>query len=304
MHIDAMFAFAEGLHRRDIPFVMYPLEKEYRPCDVAVTFGIEKRRTGRGRMVGEIIAAHSVATAHYTRELRKKCHLVIERGFIHRDRYFMIGWGGLNGRAKYLNRFSPANRWNQLEVPVAPWRADGEHIVLCGQVPWDASVQHVDHVQWCRETAKTLRQLTSRPIIFRPHPLAKDAVDMQGTGVDVILSQADSLQEDMKNAWAVVTFSSNAGVEATLAGIPSFVCDEGAMGYSLLNKDLRRIESPLKPDRTQWLYDLAYTQWTLEEAAMGAPIAHLWEPQPISRRFKNAVSMLCRGGQGVKLRAA
>ncbi|MCC9627624.1 hypothetical protein LOC68_04405 [Blastopirellula sp. JC732] len=304
MHIDAMFAFAEGLHRRDIPFNLYPLEKGYRPCDVAVTFGINKRSTPRGRMVGDIAEEHARAVAHLSREQRRKSHLVIERGFIHRDRYFMMGWGGLNGRARYFNRFSSSDRWMQLNVPVDPWRKTGEHIVLCGQVPWDASVQHVDHVEWCQETARTLRQLTSRKIIFRPHPLAKDAIEMQGPGIDVVYSKADSLLEDMENAWAVVTFSSNAGVEATLAGVPAFVCDEGAMGYPILNKDLHRIESPIKPDRTQWLFDLAYTQWTLEEAAMGQPVIHLWERQSMTKRFKQAVTMFCGVAPSVERRAA
>ena len=32
---------------------------------------------------------------------------------------------------------------------------------------------------------------------------------------------------------------------------------------------------PLRPDRTQWLNDIAHTEWTLEEIAGGEPSKHL-----------------------------
>lgn len=100
------------------------------------------------------------------------------------------------------------------------------------------------------------------------------AIDLEGCPVTI--SQNPALADDLTGAWAVVAFNSNAGVEATLAGIPAFAADPGAMGYSILNHDLSTIESPAMPDRTGWLYDLAYTQWTLDEIAAGMAIEHLW----------------------------
>jgi hypothetical protein len=200
--------------------------------------------------------------------------LVIERGFLHREEYFMVGWGGLNGRANYFNQRCNRKRWEQLGIKLAPWRTTGEHIVLCGQVPWDASVQHTDHANWCRETATKLSELTDRPIRFRPHPLQPTAIDMTDYPVEV--SRKATLAEDLIGAWAVVTYNSNAGVEATIAGIPAFASDIGAMGYSILNHDLAQINSPATPDRRQWLWNLAFTQWTCEEMSRGLTIEHLW----------------------------
>lgn len=285
MHIETLQAFVCGIQRCDLPCRVTDLADGYQPCDVLVTFGVAKERTPRGRAIGEAIEAHQ---ARHGDEAK---HLVIERGFIHRDRYFMVGWGGLNGRADFRNAASPGDRWRALGVPIAPWRKTGRHIVLCGQVPWDASVQHYDHVAWCRDTASTLSKLTDRPIRFRPHPLQPEAVDM--SGLPVTVSTAESLQDDMRGAWAVVTFNSNAGVEATLAGVPAFAADEGAMGYSILNKDLNCIESPLKPSRRRWCFDLAYTQWTSAEMAAGLPIMHLWHERrnkaPLPHRLATRV---------------
>lgn len=272
MHIEGLNAFVDGLRRFRIPYQVSPLLSGYQPCDVMVTFGVAKKRTPRGRAILQLAQDHNVYNSGRRWQVGK--HLVIERGFIHREKYFMVGWDGLNGRARYFNDHSPHDRWDKLRVPVAPWRKTGKHIVLCGQVPWDASVQHTDHVAWCRQTAIELGKYSDRPIRFRPHPLQPDAIDM--TGIPVVTSTGSSLQEDMQDAWAVVTFNSNASVEATIAGIPAFVGDEGAMGHAVLNRDLSKIESPVKVARENWFNSLAYTQWTLEEIAGGLPIEHLW----------------------------
>lgn len=276
MHVDALRAVAQGCQACSMDHAIFPLEEGYQPCDIAVTFGVGKQRTPRGQCVEAVFNAH---------QTRGGQHLVIERGFVHRDRYYMAGWGGLNGRADFCNSRMPSDRWKKLNVAVAPWRSTGEHVVLCGQVPWDASVQHTDHIDWCRETAIRLRSLTQRPVIFRPHPMYNEAVPMDDTGVR-ISSNAD-LVDDLKNAWAVVTFNSNAGVEATIAGVPAFAFDPGAMGYSIMNQSLDLIEAPKMPRRQQWLNNLAYTQWNLDEIAEGLAWIHLWESQlPISLRWQ------------------
>lgn len=292
MHVDALDALVQGMQCLGLKYRVFPLQCGYQPCDVAITFGVAKKRTPRGRAIGTVLAEHSARHEHHPGRIGR--HIVIERGFIHRERYFMVGWGGLNGRANYLNAGSPADRWEELGISLSPWRKTGKHIVLCGQVPWDASVQHTDHVQWCRQTIQRLGSLTNRGIRFRPHPLQPEAVDVSNLPVQISLGV--DLQEDLEDAWAVVTFNSNAGVEATLAGVPAFVADAGGMGYSILNKDLQLIESPCTPDRHQWLCNLAYTQWTLGEIASGQAMQHLWTSRlPLLSRAKLAFSNVLAG---------
>jgi len=66
--------------------------------DVLVTFGVHKSKTHRGQHTGAAINRH------------RGRHLVIEKGFVKRNIYYMIGWGGLNGRANFMNDDSPADR--------------------------------------------------------------------------------------------------------------------------------------------------------------------------------------------------
>ncbi len=284
VHRLALHAFALGLEHRSLKYEIHPLAVGYRPCDVLVTFGVAKAATLRGRQIGQLIEQHRARQMVDAAPVGQ--HLVIERGFLHRDEYYMVGWGGLNGRANYFNQRCSRKRWEKLGIGVAPWRTTGQHIVLCGQVPWDASVQHTDHANWCRETAMKLSALTDRPIRFRPHPLQPTAIDMADCPVE--FSTNATLAEDLVDAWAAVTYNSNAGVEATIAGIPAFASDIGAMGYSILNHDIEQINSPATPDRRQWLWNLAYTQWTCEEMARGLAIDHLWcmQMSPMRHRWK------------------
>ena len=203
----------------------------------------------------------------------KRNTVVIEKGYIRRDIYYAVGLNGLNGRAFFNNEKCSAARFNQLGVQVKPWRKNGDHIVVAGQVPSDASVQHIDILQWAQDVVYQLKDLTDRQIYYRPHPLAVS----RSRSVNGATFSLRTLEEDLENAWAVVTFNSNTAVDAALAGIPVFVFDVGSMAWGVANKDLKLIENPEMPSREQWLNDLAYCQWTLKEMEAGLPWSHIKE---------------------------
>ena len=49
---------------------------------------------------------------------------------------------------------------------------------------------------------------------------------------------------------------------------------KGFLGYDA-NQNLDTITLPIRPDRTQWFNDLAYTEWTIDEISEGLPLKHL-----------------------------
>ena len=59
-----------------------------------------------------------------------------------------------------------------------------------------------------------------------------------------------------------------------LEGIPVFV-GPCSLAYDVGNTDLSKINNPSKPDRQQWLNDLAYTEWTTKEISEGKPLLRL-----------------------------
>lgn len=227
----------------------------YEPADKAVVFGVYKSRVPVSWPRGEVIKQHREAGVDV---------VVLETGYINRgdgyDNHYAAGLNGLNGRADFRNDDSPSDRWEKLGVELKPWRTEGRHLLLCGQVPQDASVDHIDIQEWLLH----ISGLFTKPVIYRPHPLGPQ--DMLSN----CKPSRGSLDDDLKDCWAVITFNSNVAVEAIIKGVPAFAFDEGSMAWDVANQ----IQNP--PDRTQWAHNLAYTQWTPDEMRSGETWKHLF----------------------------
>lgn len=261
-HEQALAAMAMGLQCLGIDYFTSSVER-YTECDVAVVFGVGKKNVPVSYARGEIIRRHEEAG---------KDVIVIEKGYVKRDDYYAVGLNGLNGRADFANEGMNADRWEALGISLQPWSQIGKHILLCGQVPSDASVQNIDIVGWCTSMVYEMSLITNMPILYRPHPLA---IEQSPLILGTRTSKNGSLEEDLKDAAAVVTYNSNAAVEAVIAGVPAFAFDEGSMAWPVANRSIDNLGSPLRPLRLQWAWDLAYAQWTLDEMAVGLPWAHL-----------------------------
>lgn len=198
--------------------------------------------------------------------------LVVNFGSLKRSNgFYTVGWNGLNGRGEYFNENSPPDRWENLGIELRPWNQRGNNVIISGQVPTDGSVALVDILQWCEEQAISVRCWTNRPLVFRPHPLARH-VPFEIPGA---IRSERSLSEDLEDAWAVVTYNSTSSSMAVIEGIPVFTADRGSMAWEVSNHDLKKIEAPVLLDRTQWAYNLAYTQWSLSEMKAGLAWDHL-----------------------------
>ena len=260
VHDRVLMAFYEGC----------PVEKklienfEYEPSDVAVIFGVHKSKVRKSWPRGKVF-----------RQQRdnKLDVIVLETGYINRgdgeNHHYAAGFNGLNGRADFRNANMGPERFESLGVQLRPY-SRGENILLCSQVPWDASVDHTDHKKWVLETAMRLKVFTNRPIVFRPHPLAK-MPPIPGCAYS-----EGPLEADLANAHAVVTYNSNTAVEALIYGKPVFAFDEGSMVWDVCNRHLADINEPMYPERRQWSRDIAYAQWTPDEMKAGKAWAHLF----------------------------
>lgn len=234
--------------------------EDYQPSDVAVVMGVHKRAVPRSFPRGKVI------------EEQKKRGLdviILETGYINRgdepDNHYAAGWNGLNGRADFKNKACPADRAKKL-VSLKDWNP-GSNIVVCGQVPWDAAVEHTDHREWLQKIVRAIFMVTDRPVIFRPHPKAK-LPPIEGT-----IYSTRPLAQDLEDAYCCVTFNSNSGVEAVIAGVPTITMDKGAMAWEVTSHSLSDMQ--YMPDRQQWLNNLCYSQWTPEEMRNGEAWRHL-----------------------------
>ena len=199
--------------------------------------------------------------------------LVVEVGAIQRGLTWRLMTNGENHMVKSGNSDL---RFQQLGIQLHPWKNPGQHIVIACQRPESQQWQGQPTVsQWLAETVNTIRKHSHRPIHIRPHPRHRLNAMPPGCVLDVPKSIAATyddfnFDQSIESAWCVINFNSNPAVSAVLQGVPVFV-DASSMAAAVGNMDLSQIENPLRPDRQQWAWDLAHTEWRVEEIAQGCP---------------------------------
>jgi hypothetical protein len=249
---DWVGAFCRGLARHGLVFEVNPAQDA--ACDVAVFWSHRWRK---------VIAAQRAAGRDY---------VVLERGYLgDRMAWTSVGRNGLNGRADFAAAGAPADRFERhFAALLRDWRTPfaGGHTLVIGQVPGDAAIQGLDVHDWADTVAAALRARGERPV-FRPHPL-----DRSGCRPGLLPAIGGTLADALDGAARVVTFSSNAGVDAALAGVPVCALDRGAMAWPVATHALAT--PPAMPDRTAWAAALAYSQWNKAEIEAGVPWARLY----------------------------
>ena len=154
----------------------------------------------------------------------------------------------------------PNDRLKKLNLD-RTWHRRGRKILL---VPPDDKVCETYGLpnpdEWTSSTVATIKQHTDRPVEVRLRPASRHVRTTSDRFVDV-------LQNDVN---AVVVFSSNAGVESAMHGIPVVVL--GECGASSVASPLDAIDDLPDLDPTQidlWLRYLSYCQFTLAEMKSG-----------------------------------
>jgi hypothetical protein len=222
--------------------------------------------------------------------------------------YYRWSWFSyFRNEGNYCNQNSPDDRWKRIQaeqnITIRPWQKHrGDYILFMMQRPGDTSLSPVDRIYGSYEnyifaTITNIRKHSSRPIRIRLHPqshnkqlpLLKKVLEMPGVSISnnsiqiqhKSIEGGDSLEQDLAGAWAVVGFNSNSLTESACLGIPTWSLHSSSMAWEVSHLYLSQIENPnLNIDRTQWLYNLGYTQWRQDEVIAGMPFKHLlteWE---------------------------
>jgi hypothetical protein len=173
--------------------------------------------------------------------------------------------------AYFMNTMHPADRFKVHGRKVEPWRRPGENIILCGMSEKCALFEGYAFEEWEKSAIQQISTVTKRPIVYRPKPRRRDEPQYPPIkGVGFSNPAQKSLQDELDNAWAVVSHHSNANIDALLAGVPCF-SDEG-VALVLGKSDLRQIEDPLVPtdqERKQFAANVAYCQFNRPEMRDG-----------------------------------
>lgn len=191
--------------------------------------------------------------------------LVLERGYLaDRFRWSSIAWNGLNGRGEFPEYADDGGaRFRSMGLELRPW-SGGEYVLIAGQVPGDAALQGRDLAPWYAAQARRASIEFGLPAKFRPHPLAHRRGPVRPVpGADTI---GGDMAAALVRAAVVLTFNSNLGVDAVVAGKMATCDDEGSMIWGF---DSRA--------RERWAHRLAWKQWTVDEIRSGAALGAIVE---------------------------
>jgi len=207
--------------------------------------------------------------------------IVLEVGAIKRNYSWKMGIGGVNARAIYGDVLNNRGRADFLQLKADKWRKNEDgHILIASQHNESGQWENKEHQrQWVADVCKTIRLHTDRPIVIRQHPRCADRYDNLVSNTTIehpkkIRGTYDDYDLDVSKAYAVVSYSSNAGIHAALKGVP-VCCSHTSLAWSVGNLDFNNINKPLMPARRQWMNDLAYTEWTTDELLSGKPLLRL-----------------------------
>jgi len=212
----------------------------------------------------------------------KRPIIVLEVGGIKRGTTWKVGINGINREANFGPKGNDDSRVKKLGLKLQPWQKNPEgSIIIAGQHQYSNQWRNQSlPTVWVAETIEQIRKYTGRRIVIRPHPRSP-MPGLQYEFENVVLQTPtqvpntyDDFDFDTSNAYAVVNWSSNPASQAVINGIPVFVGPD-SLAWDVGNPTLNLINNPMMPDRTQWLNDLAYTEWTLEEIEQGLPLKRL-----------------------------
>jgi hypothetical protein len=266
---------------RDAHVLEYVYTETYEPCDVAIMFGSWKtREKGTHNTRNQIAAA-------------ARRFLCIETALLGRrtDRensYYRIGVNGyLNQDAEWPEFDAQVGntRLSRLGVSWPGWHNDPDgHIVVCLQLPGDASLRGADINDWAWRTIQQIRAITDRAITVRCHPLVSDrAFDSHSDLITRVVmdrvanvtfsdGRDRSWQDDITGAWCTVTYTSGLAIDSVVSGVPTIACDAGNFAWPISSHDVRDIQDPKRDSEhlvMQWLQQLAQCQWNLDEMRSG-----------------------------------
>lgn len=276
--------------------IEYCYEEKYSKCDLAVIFGSWKpERTN----IHHVIRSDVVENA--------KSFICIETPLLGRqvfqpNQYQRVGINGfLNKAATWGPDIEyPDDRLKMLNIHYSGWKRHlGNKIVIAMQLAGDASLRHNDINQWTLDSVKTLRKYTDRPIEIRTHPgvsakgwsnhdeMLRSFLFSNIKNVTFVNGREIPWEEQILDAYCVVTYTSGLAIDAVVNGIPVIACDQGNFAWNVAETRLENVESlslATENEVYSWLKTLSYCQWTPEEMQSGICWDHLKDSVEICLR--------------------
>lgn len=237
-------------------------------CDAAVVWSV----LWHGRM-----AANQRAYMHY-RSLNRPV-IIIDIGALYRGDTWKLALNHITAQGYYGHQENlDKDRPRKLGISLAINLTRNPAILLAGQHPKSLQVAELgSQEQWVNNTVATLRQVTDRPIVYRPHPRASLYRDRlpKNIAIDTPNPVPNTYDHfDMHFDYhAVVNHNSGPGIQAAIAGTRPVV-DHTSLAHPV-SINISDLDKPYTVDRDQWLIEICHTEYRLNEIESGIWLSRL-----------------------------
>ena len=173
-------------------------------------------------------------------------------------------------------------RWNPICTPLCDLKPRGKSIIFAGSSQKYCDWHNLgDKIEYASRVIDAIKVQTNRPVIFRTKRSSK-LIEQNPPGTTHSPSRAylkESLADILPRAHCLVTFGSNAAVEAVLHGVPVVVLGDG-IAKPIATTNIRQIQNPFCPTMKavyRWACNLAYCQYSVEEMFTGVAWRYIKE---------------------------
>jgi hypothetical protein len=191
--------------------------------------------------------------------------------------------GVFNDTGNYCNTNSDDKQWKKIQkdlhISLRPWSInEREFILLCLQRNGGWSMKGKDVVQWANLKIAKIRQVSNKPIIVRPHPGDKSAVQYTKRiqGPNVRISFEPRIESDLAKSMCTIVYNSSPAVASVIEGVPVIVEDVKASQVAeVCHTKLSDINNLQAFPRDQWIQNIAQCHWSFQQLASGEAWTHM-----------------------------
>jgi hypothetical protein len=207
-----------------------------------------------------------------------KSVIIADVGALYRGETWKLALNHINRLGYYGHTENlDMDRPRKLGVSLAINLSRNPAILIAAQHRHSLQLANQNHEDWVMDQVKTIRQVSDRPIIIRPHPRSPLLIDNFDRTITIEKPQklADTYDNfDMHFDYhAVVNYCSGPGIQAAISGTRPIVGT-----YSLaapVSVRIEELDRPYDIDRDQWLIEICHTEYTVDEIKEGQWINRL-----------------------------
>jgi len=193
-------------------------------------------------------------------------YIYFDKPYNREKNWWKISYGG-HQPTKYLGKLnSPSDRREAEGWCFKGWRPKTKkgHVLIAGSSLKYHMFHHLEHpTPYWQDVVDRLAKITDRKVLYRPKKSWHHAEKLPGSD----FSTEYNILDDLRGAHAMVTYGSNAVMEAITAGIPA-ICLGDAVTAGISSRTLEDVISPKEASAEEVnaiLNDLAYCQWSTDE---------------------------------------